>query len=148
MAISQQIPKENPARRNKPSIPDTILARRTDNELIGPELPKGRAWCKETKEWWDMWRRHDIAPKLEQTDWSHLLDTALLHNEYWIGGLQPASMISYASEIRRRVASFGATLEDRLKLRIKFADAEAIKNDKTPRNREVNYEALVGNDDS
>lgn len=143
MAYAQQIPKENPARRNKPSIPDTILVRRQDDKLIGPDLPKNKAWHPQTREWWDMWRRHEIAPKLEPSDWQHLLDTALLHNEYWLGTLPPASMVSYAGEIRRRVAAFGATLEDRLKLRIKFAEptSEDSKNG-TPKNH-VDYSKML-----
>lgn len=141
MAFAQQIPKENPARRNKPAIPDTILERR-DGTLVGPELPKERAWCSQTKQWWDMWRRHEIAPKLEPSDWQHLLDTALLHNEYWCGALPTQSMVSYAAEIRRRVAAFGATLEDRLKLRIKFAEPKEEES-KTPRVSSSNYKDML-----
>ena len=141
MAFSQQIPKDNPARRNKPAIPDTILHRR-DGTLIGPELPDSKSWSAQTREWWDMWRRHEIAPKLEESDWQHLLDTALLHNEYWLGTLPAASMVSYAAEIRRRVAAFGATLEDRLKLRIKFAEPEKDEAG-TPKQNSVDYSSLV-----
>lgn len=146
MAFSQQIPKENPARRNKPAIPDTILERR-DGTLIGPGLPRDKAWSRQTREWWDMWRKHEIAPKLEPSDWQHLLDTALLHNEYWLGTLPPASMVSYAGEIRRRSAAFGATLEDRLKLRIKFADQKEKTEDKTSTASSVNYKAIFGEAD-
>lgn len=126
MAFSKQIPKDDSVRqrRNAPPIPTTILDRRKDNELIGPDLPKEFSWGKRTREWWDMWRRSEIAPRMEKSDWEHLMDTANLHNEYWSRTLPPASMTSYAAEIRRRVAAFGATLEDRLKLRIKFADTE------------------------
>lgn len=143
MAYSQQIPKENPARRNKPSIPDTILIRRKDDELIGPDLPKTKAWCSETKEWWDMWRKHEIAPKLEPSDWETLKGVAVLHNEFWIGAVPPATMVSLWSEIRRGVAAFGATLEDRLKLRIKFADNEESKSKSEPKRRSVDYSSLL-----
>lgn len=126
MAFSQNIPKDDAVRqrRNAPPIPTTILNRRTDDNLIGPELPKEYAWNKRTRDWWDMWRRSEIAPRLENSDWEHLLDTANLHNEYWSRTLSLGNMVSYAAEIRRRVAAFGATLEDRLKLRIKFADTQ------------------------
>ena len=123
MAFSQVVPQDSDKRKNKPALSDTVLMRR-DGTLIGPELPRNKAWSAQTREWWDMWRRHEIAPKLEPSDWMHLLDTALLHSAYWDGSLKPSEMISSAAEIRRRVASFGATLEDRLKLRIKFAEPE------------------------
>jgi hypothetical protein len=142
MAFSQQLPKDNPARRNAPAIPDTILTRR-DGTLIGPELPRNKAWSAQTREWWDMWRRHEIAPKLEPSDWMHLLDTALLHSAYWDGSLKPSEMISSAAEIRRRVAAFGATLEDRLKLRIKFAESGKKDEAGTPKQNSVDYSSLV-----
>jgi hypothetical protein len=51
-------------------------------------------------------------------------------------------MVSYAAEIRRRVASFGGTLEDRLKLRIKFVENGEITESKTPASS-VNYSDLM-----
>jgi hypothetical protein len=47
------------------------------------------------------------------TDWQALLETALLHHILWSKGKW-----EYASEIRLRVASFGATLADRQRLRL------------------------------
>ena len=145
MAFSQVVPKDSDKRKNKPALNDTVLVRRNDDKLIGPDLPLGKAWCKETRQWWDMWRRHEMAPKMEPSDWMHLLDTALLHNEYWMGVLPAAQMVSYAAEIRRRVAAFGATLEDRLKLRIKFANSdENVPNeDGTPKTPGVDYSSLM-----
>lgn len=151
MAFSKQIPKDDSVRqrRNAPPIPTTILDRRTDNELIGPDLPKEFAWGKRTREWWDMWRRSEIAPRLEKSDWEHLMDTAVLHNEYWSRTLASNGMVAYAAEMRRRVAAFGATLEDRLKLRIKFADVPSEESEQktgvytAPKN---NYQILLEED--
>lgn len=58
------------------------------------------------------------AELMTATDWSFLLDTALIHARFWSG--DP----SVAGELRLRVAKFGATLEDRARLRIMFADAD------------------------
>lgn len=47
------------------------------------------------------------------TDWQVLLETALLHHVLWSKGKW-----EYASEVRIRVAAFGATLADRQRLRM------------------------------
>jgi hypothetical protein len=46
------------------------------------------------------------------------MDTATLHAALWEGNL------SVAPELRLRVAKFGATMEDRARLRIQFAAAD------------------------
>lgn len=121
------LPKEDPARRNKHEI--TTFVRRTDDELIGPDLSWTIDWHPKTREWWDTWRRHEMAPMLEQTDWDFLEDTALLHHGVWNGGrVSIAQQTNALAEIRQRVAKFGATLEDRLKLRIKFADTQIVED--------------------
>jgi hypothetical protein len=64
-----------------------------------------------------MWAEHPIAETFTDSDWSFLLDTALLHGAYWTGDLK------LGAELRQRVAKFGATPEDRARLRISFAVA-------------------------
>ena len=52
--------------------------------------------------------------------------------------------------MRQRVAKFGATMEDRLKLRMKFADVN-LKEDKANELpvKKTNYQAMLeGSDDS
>lgn len=122
------LPKENPQRRNKHT--ELVLEHR-DGTLIGPELSWTIDWNHKTREWWDAWRRSAIAPMLEETDWEELENTALIHHNIWnnSGKLSVAQMAAALAEIRQRVAKYGATYEDRLKLRIKFADA-SIKEDK------------------
>lgn len=142
MAFSQVAPKENPARNNKHQ---TLSLPRRDGTLIGPELPKDKPWHPQTRLWWDMWRRHEIAPFLEDSDWSVLLNTAVLHSEFWFGTLPPTQMVSYHAEMRRVTSMFGATVEDRLKLRMKFVDSEEGTPEKTkdgtPK-KTSNYEAM------
>jgi hypothetical protein len=149
MAYSQQVPKENPARNNKHVV--ITLPRRTDDKLIGPDLPKGKAWHEETKKWWDTWRKHPIAPMLEETDWNTLKRTAILHSDFWFGLLPPTQQVSYAAEIRRVETMYGATVEDRLKLRMKFVDSDGTPNGSndngTPKNPQVDYSALLGDED-
>lgn len=75
-------------------------------------------WPARTKHWWAMWRDSPLSVDFTSTDWSELMDTALLHARYWNGE------IKLAAEIRLRVAKFGATPEDRARLKIQFAAAD------------------------
>lgn len=76
------------------------------------------AWPARTLEWWRMWGDSPLSADFTSTDWSELLDTARLHALFWMG------RTSVASELRLRVAKFGATPEDRARLRITFAQAD------------------------
>jgi hypothetical protein len=75
-----------------------------------------------------MWAASPQAEHFMSTDWDYLLDTALMHHALWSKG-----QWTLAAELRLRVAKFGATPEDRARLRMGFADADA-KDDrrKTP----------------
>lgn len=140
-------PKEDPARRNKHTVFN--LTRRTDGELIGPDLPKDKAWHRETREWWDMWRRSPIAPLLEESDWMALKRTAILHSDFWFGTLPPTQQVSYSAEIRRVESMYGATVEDRLKLRMRIindSDAAKAEAEGTPVISGVNYSAMFDDD--
>lgn len=87
-----------------------------DGDVRGPDLPEG-AWHPRTLEWWDTWRRSAQAQVLTPTDWDALMETAILHSELWSGDTK------VAGELRLRVAKFGATVEDRMRLRMQV-DAE------------------------
>lgn len=65
-----------------------------------------------------MWRASPQAEHFSSTDWDFLLDTALIHARLWSGES------SAATELRLRVAKFGATPEDRSRLRMQFAQAD------------------------
>jgi hypothetical protein len=86
------------------------------------------AWPARTLEWWTMWRDSPLSATFTSTDWSELLDTALLHARFWRGE------VKLAGELRLRVAKFGATPEDRARLRITFAQADEAeaKQPQTP----------------
>ncbi|HEY6114998.1 MAG TPA: hypothetical protein VI172_03485 [Candidatus Dormibacteraeota bacterium] len=75
-------------------------------------------WPAITREWWDMWATSPLSLDFTATDWSELRDTALIHARYWNGD------IKLAAELRLRTAKFGATPEDRARLRITFAQAD------------------------
>lgn len=75
-------------------------------------------WPAVTQEWWAMWGDSPLSDDFMASDWSFLLDTAVLHAKFWSG------VMSAAPELRLRVAKFGATPEDRARLRIQFAQAD------------------------
>lgn len=126
------------ARRNKPAEMRVINAEPTAQ----PELPTFSItvddelvefnWPSRTIEWWRMWADSPLSDEFTSTDWSELLDTALLHAAFWGGKL------NLAAELRLRVANFGATPADRARLRITFAAAEEAdaRRDAQPKARE------------
>jgi hypothetical protein len=102
----------------QPELPDfnvTSTYKDADGDLITETVPY--VWAPLTYEWWRMWADSALAVDFTSTDWSELRDTALLHSEYWRG------KFSLAGELRLRTAKFGATPEDRARLRITFAQA-------------------------
>lgn len=101
------------ARTNSDPIPTTLLPFVKAKQ---PGLPGGATkWPPRTREWWRMWGKSPQAASFTATDWEFLLETALLHAKFWAGDA------SVAGELRLRVAKFGATPEDRQRLRMHFA---------------------------
>lgn len=96
------------ARRNRADV--TVVE--SDGGVHGPELPDTYEWPPETRAWWETWRTSAQAKTFTDTDWSFLLDTAVLHAEFWMGKRD------LAAELRLRAAKFGATPEDRARLKL------------------------------
>lgn len=116
-------------RRNGADEPETVVV--PDDETRGPELPEGVLgvntktgelvqWHPMTLAWWDEWRRSPQAQNFTGTDWSFLIDTALMHHSFWEKG-----QWTLGAEVRLRAAKFGATPEDRARLKIKVDDPKA-----------------------
>ena len=83
-----------------------------------PDLPAEVDWHPMTRRWWAMWGESPLAQDFTANDWSELMDTAAIHSRFWSGDYRQAA------ELRLRVAKFGATPEDRARLRITFAQAD------------------------
>lgn len=109
-------PADRRVRRNKDTKPTTTLRFTKAN---APALPDDIDWHDRTRDWWSMWADSPQADTFTATDWSFLLDTALMHHAMWSKG-----QWTLAAEVRLRVAKFGATPEDRARLRMVFADAD------------------------
>jgi hypothetical protein len=106
-------PADRRARSNPDPVPQTVLNARP---VKAPSLPRDVDWHPRTKAWWNTWKSSPQASTFTATDWSFLLDTALMHHAMWSKG-----QWTLAAEVRLRVAKFGATPEDRARLRMVFA---------------------------
>lgn len=93
-------------------------------------------WPPRTRDWWQMWADSPLSAEFTSTDWSELLDTAMLHARFWRGDHK------VAPELRLRVAKFGATPEDRARLRISFAQADQADERRATPKRSARYRDL------
>lgn len=101
-------------RGEQPELPDFEVQVSDGGDI----LTESFAWPARTRAWWKMWADSPLTEHFMATDWEFLLDTARLHAAFWSGDLKSGA------ELRLRVAKFGATPEDRARLRIQFADAD------------------------
>ncbi len=97
-------PKPDGERVRRNAVPPTVHVVET-GDIHGDPLPDGFKWPQATLDWWETWRRSAQAQTFTCTDWSFLVDTAILHAEFWLGDR------SVAAELRLRVAKYGATPE-------------------------------------
>jgi hypothetical protein len=110
-------------RRNKDSNQSYQLS--SDGSLVGPELPTDKNFGAATREFYDTWRRSPQARAFEATDWADLLLCAVMYQAvYYSGGRGPSSMM--LGELRQHLSKFGATIEDRQKLRMVIEHGEEL----------------------
>jgi hypothetical protein len=140
-------PADKRARRNADPIPlRTYVVQATDQPALPDAMPTGPSWPAQTVAWWSMWAESPLSSDFTDSDWTFLLDTALLHAQLWLGDTR------VAAELRQRVAKFGATPEDRARLRITFAAADEADGGEPaakPRTARATYAGLrsVGGSD-
>lgn len=138
MAGRGRPPKETTLRQGTGRInPNHFETIEIDGEIRGPELPDGPDypdWHPQTRLWWESWRASAQAQKFLATDWDFMLETAFLHTKLWRTNRNGDAL---AAEIRQRVAKFGATPEDRQRLRMKIvlpgSDNEKSASDNKPK---------------
>jgi hypothetical protein len=114
-------PSGRRVRTNSDPIPSRVIEnwQADRKELPNDLLPDGEVWHPATVRWWQRWLMSPLSEKWTEVDWSELEACAVLHQEF-----MKKRTFTLASEIRLRVAKFGATPEDRARLRIVFADAD------------------------
>lgn len=145
MAGRGPAPKD-PSQRRRRNHAEPLTVVEADGQEHGPELPRNIDWPDQTLDWWETWRTCAQASTFTATDWAFLLDTAVLHMAFWDGDH------SVASELRLRAAKFGATPEDRARLKIAVGEpnpGSAPKRERTPASRTRRDRVLkaVGDDD-
>lgn len=128
MAGRGPAPKETRQRERDTPIREIV---RSDDKLGGFDLPddvlpvdketgEREEWHPQTVRWWQNWRESPQATKmLTGPDWDYLLDTALMHHIAWESGGRNSERFA---EIRIRVAAFGATPADRLRLKLEIEE--------------------------
>ncbi len=99
-------------------LPDDVLPILPEDKQLDPDRVLREQWNPATVRWWKNWRESPQAAKMVSApDWDYMLDTALLHHQMWESGGKNSER---AAEIRIRVANFGATPADRLRLRVEI----------------------------
>jgi hypothetical protein len=98
-------------------LPKSVLGKVREpviDEVTGVESFPDVEWHPMTVKWWEAWRRSPQSVKMvTEVDWYYLLETALMHHSMWT-----TKRFELAAEVRMRVSKFGATPEDRARLRI------------------------------
>lgn len=109
------------ARKNADPVAGRVIsiARSRPGQLPSDLLPEGDEWHPATLRWWKRWVESPLAADLPEVDWSELEATAVLHHEF-----MRKRTFTLASELRLRMQKYGATPEDRARLRITVADAD------------------------
>ncbi len=124
MAGRGPAPKGERARdRDTPDFDELVLPE--PGALFGkplPEgvLPDGDSWHPQTVQWWNAMRAFPLLEHEPEIGWQFLIDTALMHHVMWTKGRW-----EFAAEIRLRAAKYGATPEDRMRLKIKVMPSAA-----------------------
>ncbi|GAA3136565.1 hypothetical protein GCM10010466_29220 [Planomonospora alba] len=114
MAGMGPVPKDNKVRRNTDSFDSITLS-----EPSGVKAPKLRGYTKysaATREWWDTWCSSPQASVFTPTDWQRLQMLAPLVEQYH---QEPKTAL--LAEIRLNEERLGATVADRMRLRMKLA---------------------------
>lgn len=118
-------PNEHKRRRNADTYAGLHTTVVDDGELTGPAL-EGASWSAAARAYWDIWRRSPMAKAFLDTDWARLRMVLLLVEDYL-----RAPTAQKLTAIQRNEASLGATVADRLRLRMRVV-RPAEQTEETP----------------
>ena len=108
--------------RNDPNFTNLVA----DGTLHGSPLPNNvlpiedgvrEKWHPQTLRWWKSIRSFPMLADEPDLGWQFLIDTALMHHTMWKKGKW-----EFAAELRLRMAKYGATPEDRMRLKISVSN--------------------------
>lgn len=117
-------PPKDPARKARHDSNATTVLRHEVAEA--PDLPPDLRKIGAVRNWWATWKASPQAETFGSTDWEFLLETAVIKAAFHEGDMKQAP------ELRLRVAKFGATPEDRARLRMQFAQADEADAKRPP----------------
>lgn len=103
------------------------------------DVERGEQWHPATVRWWTRWQESPLSADWTAVEWSELEVTARLHQKFMAGG-----DTKVAAELRQRMAKFGATSEDRARLRIVMAEAEEKDPQRPTKGARDRYSNLRG----
>ena len=109
--------------------------------MFDGERPRKIKYPDETRKWWDAWRTSPLNDGFTEHDWDYLLEAAILHAQFHLD----IDRMKCASELRQRMAKFGATPEDRAKLRIVSVTADTAE-ETAEEARRLNAKVAVAGD--
>jgi len=104
-------PKDNAVRNNKHDYAVELSPEAQPGRPLPKTLPVSSAGAKR---FWKTWSESPQSATWMETDWAELEITTLLVDQLYLGDTK------LAGEIRQRVAKWGATNEDRARLRMSF----------------------------
>mgnify|MGYP000865795397 CR=1 FL=1 len=110
-------PKENAVRRNKHESAVEISSETRPGRPLPKTLPVS---TQAAKHFWKVWSESPQSATWIETDWEELAITTFLVDKLYQGDTKQAG------EIRQRVAKWGATNEDRARLRMKLEKPENV----------------------
>lgn len=124
MGISGPAPKaaDQRARRNRDTFAGggkVLVLHRAERQDLPDDLLAREDWHPATRRWWSRWADSVLAKDFTEVEWSELEVAAVCHHRFMV---KPS--FAMAGELRQRMAKYGATPEDRAKLRLSFADAD------------------------
>lgn len=105
----------------QPELPERF--RITDHDEDGVPVLRRIKFPPETIKWWESWGRSPLIDGFTEHDWNYLLEVAVIHAQFWLD-IERSKM---AAELRQRMAKFGATPEDRARLRIVTVTADTAE---------------------
>jgi hypothetical protein len=130
MAGVGPVPKENARRRN-----DVDLSHLDPEGEVPEKLKKLRDRANknaDTQLWWDTWVHSPQAEKFQATDWLCLQRVAVMVNKFYDPKSKSYGSHYVAAEIRQNETLLGATIADRMRLRMKAKDDKADTPDDLP----------------
>ncbi|WP_405375970.1 MULTISPECIES: hypothetical protein [unclassified Microbacterium] len=101
----------------QPELPRRFVPREDEDGTFRDEID----WPEATVAWWDTWAMSPLSGMFTSMDWAELQLAALAHAAVMEGDLK------MLPELRLRTAKFGATPEDRARLKIQFEMADAAE---------------------